>query len=77
MLTDLDLRHSICYWIFDFLTQREHVVITDNYTSSPMVLNIGMPQGCVLGPLLYSLCTHDCIEGYNSNCIIKFANDTT
>jgi hypothetical protein len=32
-----------------------------NITSTPLILNIGAPQGCVLIPLLYSLFTHDCV----------------
>ena len=35
------------------------------------------PQGCVLRPLLYSLFNHDCMVRYDSNTIIKFADDTT
>ena len=31
----------------------------------------------VLSPLLYSLLTHDCMVRYESNTIIKFADDTT
>lgn len=36
---------------------------------------MGLPQGCVLSPLLYSLFTHDCAAKHNSN-IIKFADNT-
>ncbi len=48
-----------------------------NNTSSPLILNTGAPQGCVLSPLLYSLYTHDCTATHSSNVIIKFADDTT
>ncbi len=48
-----------------------------NNTSSPLTLNTGAPQGCVLSPLLYSLYTHDCTATHSSNVIVKFANDTT
>ncbi len=46
-------------------------------TSSPLTLNTGAPQGCVLSPLLYSLYTHDCAATHSSNVIVKFADDTT
>ncbi len=48
-----------------------------NNTSSPLTVNTGAPQGCVLSPLLYSLYTHDCAATHSSNVIVKFADDTT
>ncbi len=53
------------------------VVRMGNNTSSPLTLNTGAPQGCVLSPLLYSLYTHDCTATHSSNVIVKFADDTT
>jgi len=46
-------------------------------TSSTIILNTGVPQGCVLSPVLYTLYTHDCIATHGSNTLIKFADDTT
>ncbi|KAI4886874.1 hypothetical protein NFI96_032363, partial [Prochilodus magdalenae] len=41
--------------------------------------NTVIPQhlGCVLSPLSFTLLTHDCCAKYNSNHIIRFADDTT
>ncbi len=75
-LQTLGLNRSLCSWILDFLTGRSQEVRMGNNTSSPLVLNTGAPQGCVLRPLLYSLYTHDCTAIYSSNVIIKFADDT-
>ncbi len=68
---------NLCSWILDFLTGRSQVVRMGNNTSSPLTLNTGAPQGCVLSPLLYSLYTHDCTATHSSNVIVKFADDTT
>ncbi len=76
-LQTLGLNRSLCSWILDFLTGRSQVVRMDNNTSSPLILNTGAPQGCVLSPLLYSLYTHDCTATHSSNVIVKFADDTT
>ncbi len=59
-LQTLRLNRPLCSWILDFLTGRSHVVRMGNNTSSPLILNTGAPQGCILSPLLYSLYTHDC-----------------
>ncbi len=76
-LQNLGLNRSLCSWILDFLTGRSQVVRMGNNTSSPLTLNTGAPQGCVLSPLLYSLYTHDCTATHSSNVIVKFADDTT
>ncbi len=76
-LQTLGLNRSLCSWILDFLTGRSQVVRMDNNTSSPLTLNTGAPQGCVLSSLLYSLYTHDCTATHSSNVIVKFADDTT
>ncbi len=52
-LQTLGLNRSLCSWILDFLTGRSQVVRMGNNTSSPLILNTGAPQGCVLSPLLY------------------------
>uniref|UniRef100_A0A8K9UYS7 Reverse transcriptase domain-containing protein n=1 Tax=Oncorhynchus mykiss TaxID=8022 RepID=A0A8K9UYS7_ONCMY len=76
-LETLGLDPALCNWVLDFLTGRPQVVRVGNNISSPLILNTGAPQGCVLSPLLYSLFTHDCVATHASNSIIKFADDTT
>ncbi len=77
-LQTLGLNRSLCSWILDFLTGRSQVVRMGNNTSSPLTLNTGAPQGCVLSPLLYFLYTHDCAATHSSNVIVKFTdNDET
>ncbi len=75
-LQTLGLNRSLCSCILDFLTGRSQVVRMGNNTSSPLILNAGAPQGCVLSPLLYSLYTHDSTATHSSNVIFKFADDT-
>ena len=76
-LSDLGINTSLCNWVLDFLTNRPQSVRLENHTSSTLILNTGIPQGCVLSPFLYSLFTNDCTPVHGSNTIIKFADDTT
>ena len=75
-LTDLGLCRELCNWIYNFLSDTKQTVRIGNLVSSPLVLNSGAQQGCVLSPLLYSLYTYDCKPRHDSNIIIKFADDT-
>ena len=44
-------------WIESYLTNRTHRVKIDDMESDPVTLKWGMPQGSVLGPILYTLFT--------------------
>ena len=65
-LRTLGLNTSFCNWILDFLTGHPQVVRVGNNTSATLILNNGDPQGGVLSPLLYSLCTHNCVAKHDS-----------
>ena len=64
-------------WGLDCLSGHPQVVKVGNNISTSLTLNTGAPQGFVLGPLLYSLFTHNCVAMHTSNSIIRFADDTT
>ena len=51
------------------------MVRVGNTTSVTLILNTGVPQGCVLSPLQYSLFTHDWVAKHDSNTIITFDED--
>lgn len=73
---DLGLGSLLCNWILNFFSERSQVVRLGTQLSSTVTLSTGMPQGCVLSPILYSLFTHDCAPASSDN-IVKFADDTT
>lgn len=45
-------------------------------TSSTTTLSTSAPQSCVLGPLLFTLLTHDSAPAEKSNHCVKFMDDT-
>ncbi|PIK34500.1 putative RNA-directed DNA polymerase from mobile element jockey-like [Apostichopus japonicus] len=52
-LEHLGIRHNINRWIEDFLSNRTQNVIIDGESSTSSPVFSGVPQGTVLGPLLF------------------------
>ena len=59
------------------MTDRSQRVITNAGVSDSRTTNIRSPQGCVLGPVFFSLYIQDMlIPDYGSYHLIKYADDT-
>ena len=55
----LGLSESSLQWIFSYLSERSQCVIIDGHLSEAIGIDCGVPQGSILGPLLYILFTND------------------
>ena len=65
---------NIVTWIQNWLTDRNQRVSVEGQTSAWTAIYSGVPQGSVLGPLLFLIYINDLDDGVNRN-IIKFVDD--
>ena len=67
--------NSIINWIEQWLTDRRQSLVVDGEVSSWKSVFSGVPQGSVLGPILFLVYINDLEEGVTGK-ILKFADDT-
>ena len=68
------LEDHLCAWLGNFLQHRMMRVKVRESLSDPIEPRSGVPQGTVLGPLLFLIYVNDLTVGLNSKCLL-FADD--
>ena len=64
-------------WFKSYLTNRKQYTIANKATSEESTITYGVPQGSVLGPLLFLIYTNDITNAISGNHKVKlFADDT-
>ena len=75
-LSLIGIRGKLLLWIESFLTSRmQHVMVNGVFSSQCPVVS-GVPQGSVLGPLLFLVLLSDIDSNIVSSCLASFADDT-
>ena len=70
----LGFRRPLLSWIGDFLIGRMMRVVVSGTSSSPRLVQSGVPQGSVLGPILFNLFINHIVHGLQSRFYL-FADD--
>ena len=64
------------YIVHSFLTNRTQTVIVNGEKSTPAPVISGVPQGSVIGPLLFLVLISHIDEGIYNSFVSSFADDT-
>ena len=72
---NFDLPISIIKWIYSFLSGRQQRVVFDDQVSAWTPITSGIPQGSVLGPLLFCMAIDDLRPHCGNTTIVKYADD--
>ena len=77
-LSTLGFSRSFLRWLTNYLSQRSHFVQIDDRKSNLAEVQFGVPQGSVLGPMLFNLYVTDLQDNLPSTATtFQYADDTT
>ena len=71
------VREGALNWFSSYLTDRKQYVSFNNVLSKKRMCNIGVPQGSILGPILFLIYINDIVNVPEEGDLFLFADDGT
>ena len=75
-LSLLGIRGHLLQWLKSFLSSRTQMVLVNGVLSDPAPVTSGVPQGSVIGPLLFLILIGDIDQNVATSFLTSFADDT-
>jgi hypothetical protein len=75
-LSKLGITDKVWHWLKAFLINRTQKVVIEGVKSDPSTVISGVPQGSVLGPLLFLILLGDIDQNTPNSIVTSFADDT-
>ena len=75
-MSKLGFSRDFLIWTLNYVTHRKQFVQIDDTCSEIKNVNFGVPQGSILGPVLFNIYVADLQENVNVKCF-QYADDTT
>ena len=73
----LGMENPTVKWLKSYLSDRKQITQFKNYTSSSEIVKSGVPQGSILGPLLFLCYINDLPDAFHGKCkMLSYADDT-
>ena len=76
-LTYYGVTHPAKKLIESYLSNRKQFVQVGNIKSTMKQVSTGVPQGSIVGPLLFNICINDIVKASSKFAFILYADDTT
>ena len=76
MVYHYGFRGNINNWFRSYLSDRSQKVVINGIESDPLKISHGVPQGSVLGPILFLIYINDLHNCINHSITYHFADDT-
>ncbi|CAH2088841.1 unnamed protein product [Euphydryas editha] len=73
-LENCGIHGNLLRWVESYLCRRSQLVAIKGFTSSPVIITSGVPQGSHLGPLFFIIFINDLVDRLSCPCLL-YADD--